>query len=318
MALTDESNNNGFFMPVAPAYGGGYGNNGGFFGGDWAWILLLLLIGGNGWGFGGGFGGGMMWPMMMGGMNGFGLDYLYPWLNNSQHISDGFRDQQLQSSVNGLQNSITSGFGDVQLGIAGVNQNICQTGNAITGAINNGFNSAEIAANGRQMANMQQGFAAQTATAQGFNNVQSQLAQCCCDNRLAAAENKYVLATEACATRTASAENTRDIIDATNRTGQAILDKLCALELDGVKGQLAAAQRENVGLQNQLNMAALRESQTAQNAFIQQGFANEVDALYNRLNSCPVPTTPVYGRTPIFTCGGQNMGCGCAGNAFAN
>ena len=118
------------------------------------------------------------------------------------------------------------------------------------------------------------------------------------------------MATEACADRTAAATNTRDIIDAQTRGTQAILDKLCALELDGVKGQLAQAQRENVGLQNQLNMAALRESQTAQNAFIQQGFSNEVDALYNRLNSCPVPTTPVYGRTPIFTCG-NNGGCGC-------
>ena len=108
--------------------------------------------------------------------------------------------------------------------------------------------------------------------------------------------------------------NTRDIIDSQTRGIQTIMDKLCALELDGVKNQLAQAQRENVGLQNQLNMATLRESQTAQNAFIQQGFANEVDQLYNRLNSCPVPSTPVYGKTPIFTCGGN--GCGCGG-AFA-
>ncbi len=49
-------------------------------------------------------------------------------------------------------------------------------------------------------------------------------------------------------------------------------------------------------------MATLRESQTAQNAFIQQGFSDEVDQLYNRLSNCPVPSTPVYGRTPIFTC----------------
>ena len=55
-------------------------------------------------------------------------------------------------------------------------------------------------------------------------------------------------------------------------------------------------------------MADLRASQTAQNAFISQGFANEVDQLYNRLSNCPVPSTPVYGRTPIFTC---NNGCGC-------
>ena len=298
MALTDENSGVGTTMLVQPT---GYGNGGsGFFGNDFAWVLLLLLIGGNGWGFGGGFGGGM-WPMMMGGaMNGFGLDYLYPWLNNSQHISDGFRDQQLQTSIAGLQNSVTSGFGDVQLGIAGINQNLCQTGNAITGAINNGFSSAEIAANARQMANMQQDFAMQTA-----------LQNCCCENRAGLADLKYTVATENCADRTQSMQNTRDIIEAQTRGTQQILDKLCALELDGVKGQLAAAQRENVGLQNQLNMAALRESQTAQNAFIQQGFSNEVDALYNRLNSCPVPTTPVYGRTPIFTCPGQNTGCGC-------
>ena len=110
-------------------------------------------------------------------------------------------------------------------------------------------------------------------------------------------------------------QNTRDIIESQNRGTQAILDKLCALELDGVKGQLAEAQRENIALQNQINMGALRESQTAQNAFISQGFANEVDALYNRLNSCPVPTTPVYGRTPIFTCN-NGCGCGCGGNGL--
>lgn len=298
------SENNGLFnMPVMPAYG--MGGNGGFGFGDgngW-WILLLLLLAGNGgWGFGGGFGGGMMWPMMMGGMGaGMGLDYLYPWLNNSEHISDGFRDQQLQTSVSGIQNAVTSGFGDVQLGIAGVNQNICQSTNGIQNALCQGFAGTTAAVTGAQnaiaqqlygneIASLNRSFAEQTANTAGFNGVQSAL----------------------CDVRYGSATNTRDIIDNQNRNSQAILDKLCALELDGVKGQLAQAQRENVGLQNQLNMAALRESQTAQNAFISQGFANEVDALYNRLNNCPVPTTPVYGRTPIFTCNGQpNYGCGC-------
>lgn len=298
MALTDE-NGTGMVMPVQPMYGSGYGNGGsGFFGGDWAWIILLLLIGGNGWGFGGGFGGGMM-PWMMGGaMNGFGLDYLYPWLNNSQHISDGFRDQQLNTQIGDLRSDVNRGFGDVQLGLAGIGRQICETGNGVTGAVRDGFYGAEIAANGRQIANMQQ-----------LYGIQSAQQECCCENRAAIADTKYTIATEACATRQANADNT-----------QKILDKLCALELDGVKNQLAQAQRENVGLQNQLNMAALRESQTAQNAFIQQGFSNEVDALYNRLNSCPVPSTPVYGRTPIFTCPGQTIGtgcgCGCGTGAF--
>jgi len=277
MALTDESGNS-MVMPVAPMYGnnGGFGNG---FGGDGWWILLLFILLGNGaWGgISGGFGGG---------------GELYPWMNQSNQINGGFRDQMLSNQLNGIQSSVTGGFNDVQM------------------ALCNGFAGVEQGANARQIANMQTAFAGQTAMAQGFNGVQSALANCCCENRLGIADLKYTVATENCADRTQSLMNTRDIIDSQTRGTQAILDKLCALELDGVKGQLAQAQRENVGLQNQLNMAALRESQTAQNAFIQQGFSNEVDALYNRLNTCPVPTTPVYGRTPIFTCNGNN-GCGC-------
>lgn len=277
MALTDESGNS-MVMPVAPMYGGNSNNGFGFGDGNGWWILLLFILLGNGaWGgFGGGFGGGE----------------LYPWMNQSNQINGGFRDQMLSNQLSGIQSSVTGGFSDVQM------------------ALCNGFAGVEQGANARQIANMQQGFAAQTAMSQGFNQLGSQFANCCCENRLGLADLKYTVATENCADRTQSLMNTRDIIDSQTRGTQAILDKLCALELDGVKGQLAQAQRENAGLQNQLNMAALRESQTAQNAFIQQGFSNEVDALYNRLNSCPVPTTPVYGRTPIFTCNGNN-GCGC-------
>jgi hypothetical protein len=144
-------------------------------------------------------------------------------------------------------------------------------------------------------------------TMQQLFGVQSAIADGSAKQLASAADLKYTIAAEECATRSASANNTRDIIDSQNRGIQTIMDKLCALELDGYK-------RENDQLRSQLNMAALRESQTAQNAFIQQGFSDEVDALYNRLNNCPVPSTPVYGRTPIFTC--QQNSCGCGG-AFA-
>jgi len=269
MALTDESNGSGFYMPVAPAYGGGYGSNGGFFGGDWAWILLLLLIGGNGWGFGG-FGGGFG-GAMMGADMGFGL---YPWLNNSEHISDGFRDQMIQTSISSLGDKITSGFGDVatQLcgGFAGVNAGIA-----------NAAAQSEISANARQMASMNQLF-----------GVQSALQQCCCDNKAGLADVKYTIATEACADRAAVTQGI-----------QTVLDKLCALELDGYK-------READNLRQQLNMAQLTASQTAQTAQILAGQSAEIDGVYNRLKNCPVPSMPVYGNTPIFTCGG-NTGCGC-------
>lgn len=296
MGILNGGNDTGFYMPVAPA-GYGNANGGGIFGGGdlWGFLLVLLLCGNGMWGGFGGMGG-MMWPAMMGGMGaGFGLDYLYPWLNNSEHISDGFRDQQIASQLQGIQGAVTSGFGDVQLGIAGINQNICQTGSGIAKAVSDGFYGAEIAAAGRQTANMQQLFGVQTAITGAAN-----------ENRAGIADVKYTIGTEACATRYANANNTRDIIDSQNKGIQTIMDKLCALELDGYK-------RENDNLRSQLNMATLRESQTAQNAFIQQGFADEVDALYNRLNNCPVPSTPVYGRTPIFTC--QNNGCGCGAYA---
>lgn len=277
MALTDENGGNNMVMPVAPMYGGG--NGGGFGGwgdGGW-WIILLFILLCNG-GWGNGFG-----------MGGYAADgaVLYPWMNQSNQINGGFRDQMINDNVTAirdgiaaLQTQLCNCCGDTQMAIANLGANI------------------EQGANARQMANMQTMF-----------GIQSSLQNCCCENRAGLADLKYTVATENCADRAASYQNTRDIIDSQTRGTQAILDKLCALELDGVKGQLAQAERDNVALQNQLNMAALRESQTAQNAFIQQGFSNEVDALYNRLNNCPVPSTPVYGRTPIFTC--QNNGCGC-------
>jgi len=273
MALTDE---NGMVMPVAPMYGGGYGGGMNCFGGDGWWILLLILFAGGGWG---GFGG-------FGGMGGFAADgaALYPWMNQAEITTSGFQNAATNQAISSLQNSVTSGFGDVQnslcAGFAGVNAGIA-----------NGFAQSEIAENSRQMANMNQMF-----------EIQSSLQNCCCENRANIADLKYTVATENCADRTQAMENTRDIIDSQTRGIQAILDKLCSLELDGYK-------RENDNLRSQLNMATLRESQTAQNAFIAQGFADEVDQLYNRLSNCPVPSTPVYGRTPIFTC--NNGGCNC-------
>ena len=296
MALTDENN---MVMPVAPMYGngGGFGNG---FGGDGWWIILLfVLLGGGMWGngFGGGFGN-------------MALGYDFPWLLNGQqginaNTNAGFNQAATNAALGDISNAVTAGFGNVQT-------SLCSGFAGVNASINGAQNALAQQMYGNQIADLERSFAAQTASTAGMSAIQSQLAQCCCDNRMATADTKYALATEACATRTANTENTRDIIDAQTRGTQAILDKLCAIELDTVKTQLAAAQRENVGLQNQLNMANLAASQTAQNALIQQGFSNEVDALYNRLNTCPVPTTPVYGRTPIFTCGNQGCGCGVA------
>lgn len=283
-----DDSTNSMVMPVSPMYGGNGGGFGGF-GNDGWWIILLLLCGWGGMGFGG-FGGGAMWPMIGMGMmdGGFGL---YPWLNNSEHISDGFRDQQTNAAIAGIQNSVTSGFGDVAT-------QLCGGFAGVTAAVNGAQNAVAQQLYTNQIADLERSFAAQTASTQGMNAIQSQLAQCCCDNRAATADLKYTIATEACADRAAVQNGI-----------QTVLDKLCALELDGYK-------READNLRQQLNMAQLQASQTAQTAQILAGQASEIDGVYNRLKNCPVGTVPVFGNQPIFTCGG-NSGCGC-GNGFVN
>ena len=279
-----------------PMYGNGFGNG---FGGDsgWLWFIIILAMMNGGWGFGGGFGGGV------------GMDVMYPWLSNGQkeimnNTNDGFNSLHVSNQIEGVRD-----------GVNGLTNQLCNSTASVTQAINSGFANAETSANARQIADMQQAFNSQIATLQGFNTLGSQFADCCCENRLANCQTQNIIQNEGNATRFADANNTRDIITNATSNTQAILDKLCQLELDGVKAQVEAKNDKIADLQRELSMADLRASQTAQNAFISQGFANEVDQLYNRLNNCPVPTTPVYGRTPIFTC--NNNGCGC-GSAYGN
>ena len=141
-----------------------------------------------------------------------------------------------------------------------------------------------------------------TNIANSFTNLASNFQQCCCDNKLAVADLKYTVATENCADRQALNEGIRDVIASNTANTQAILDKLCQQEIDA-KNDLIAT------LRSQLSMADLKASQIEQTAAIKAGQVAEIDALYNRLSNCPVPSTPVYGRVPIFTCNGN--GCGC-------
>ena len=296
MALTDE-NGTGMVMPVAPMYGGGYGNNGGFgnFGGDWGWIILLLLIAGGGWGNGfGGFGGGV---------SGFAADgaMLYPWMNQAEITSDGFRDQMMNSNITSIRDGVSNlstqlcgCCGDMQMalanGFAGVQQSLCSGFAGTTAAVTGAQNAVTQQLYTNELSSLNRSFAEQTANTAGFNSVNTGVA-----------DLKYTVATEACADRAAINDALRDVIAANTASTQKILDQMCQDKIDAKNDEIAQ-------LRQQLNMASLRESQTAQNAFIAQGFSNEVDQLYNRLNNCPVPSTPVYGRTPIFTC---NSGCGC-------
>lgn len=283
------SENNGMYMPVAPAYMSGC-NNG--FGDDWSsWVILLLLFGmfGNG-GWGNGYGNNQ-------------LGYDFPWLLNSNNrtvdsVTNGFDNAAITSQLGDIQGAITNGFANNATalcgGFAGVNATVNSAQNAI---------AQQLYTN--QIADMNQRFTDAITQTNQMNNLAAGLQNCCCENRAGLADLKYTVATENCADRAAVADGIRDVIAAQTASTQKILDQLCQDKIDAKNDEIARLRQE-------VAMKDLAASQTAQNAFIQAGFSNEVDNLYNRLNSCPIPSTPVYGRTPIFTCNNNGFaGCGC-------
>ena len=137
---------------------------------------------------------------------------------------------------------------DVQRGF---DQNAIMTGlTGINNAITSGFATAEL---GRVTAN--------TDLLQTLWGMQSQQQNCCCENRAAIADLKYVISTEACADRAAVTNGVRDIIANQTAGIQMIMDKLCDQEIQGLQTTI-------LNLQNQLNNANLAASQTAQTAQI--------------------------------------------------
>lgn len=309
-------------MPY-PVYMGGQGggNNGGFGDGNGWWLILVIIIiaalgGGwgnnNGGGNGGMFGGGAPIIVNDGGSNGGAVQRGFDQaatMSGLYGIQSGISalSTQLCGCCCDMQGTVNNGFSNVQQslcsGFAGVNATVTGAQNALT---------QQMYTN--QIADMERSYAAQTANSQGLNALQSALAQCCCDNRLATESLRATVLSENCADRYEAAQNTRDIVDAIRGGNQTILDKLCQLELDNYKTQLASAQRDNAALQNQVILATERADRTAQTGVI-------IDGVYNRLATCPVDTTPVYGRQPIFVCPQQvnpnnNCGCGCNGNGF--
>ena len=235
-------------------------------------VMPVTPFGGNGFG-NSGWGDGSFWIILLfiilggwgNGFGGYGNGGGVGFVDSS--VQRGFDQASIMNGLTGISNNVVSGFGDVQTALCA------------------GFNGVEIGANARQMANMQSMF-----------DLQSQLASCCCENRLATADLKYTIASEECSTRANNTANT-----------QAILDKLCQLELDGVKAQIEAKNDRIAELQTQLNMANLAASQTAQTGKILADNAAQTVALEQYLNPVPVPAYIVQNPN----CCAQNTGCGC-------
>lgn len=282
-------------MPVAPM--GNYGASGDGFGwggnGAW-WLLVLFLFAANGNGFGWGNNGG----------NG-AVPYM---MNNSTNadIQRGFDQQSVMGSLGDISSNLCNGF-------AGVNQSLCSGFAGVNATINNGFNAAESANNARQIANMQQAFASQTAITGGLTNLQSQLAQCCCDNRLATANLNSTILSENCADRQALSDGIRDVIanqtantqaliNQTTQAVQGVYDKICQLELNAKNDRIAE-------LQNQLTAANTAALVGAQTSRVLADNAAQTQALEQYLNPAPIPAYVV--QNPNCCSNQYYTGCGC-------
>ena len=273
--LATNNGNNGFYpYPVYPMMGG-FGGNGGFGGyGDGSWIWIILLFALFGWGNNGNGNGGFF--------GGNSFDDGYAWLSNGQkeimqNTNQGFDTLHLSNQLEGTRDGIYS-----------LSNQLCNCCADINGNISNGFYNTEISANNRQMANMQQHF-----------DLSRQFADCCCENRLATQDLKSTVISENCADREVLREIGQNILVNQTANTQKIIDEIFRDRLDEKQDKIEALNRE-------LLLKNLEASQISQTDTITRN-------IYNELVNCPIPSTPVYGRTAIFSCP-QNNGCGCGFN----
>lgn len=333
MAFTDNGNNTGMYMPVAPMgygmnpmmYGGmngmGFGNGWGYEG-MW-WIIILFLICGWGWGGNngnraggsGGYGGGVDTLAIgsIGGSSGY-----------REALQNGFDQQNTMMTLDNINTGMNSGF-------AGVQNALCNGFNGVNSNISNGFASAEISANNRQMANMQQQFNTQTAITAALNGIQAQQADCCCEQRLATANLNSTILSEDCATRATVTNginqllvnennNTQRLIDNNNQGIQTIMDKICQLEIAGIKQNY---ENRIETLQNALTEARLSAqslatsaARTAQTAEIIANNNSQTLALEQYLAPPARPAWVVPNPNANYGTGCyNNYYTGCCGNA---
>lgn len=182
-------------------------------------------------------------------------------------------------------NDVQSGFDQAAI-VSGIN--------GITSAISNGFAGAEIS-----RANTLASITNQ------MNTIAMNQQNNCCENRANIADLKYTVATEACQDRSVIAEALRDVIAANTASTQRILDQMCQDKIDSKNEQIQ-------NLQNQLAMANLAASQTAQTAQLLADNARQTAVLEDYLN--PVARPAFLVQNPNCCAQNYGYGCGCGMN----
>ena len=210
-------------------------NNGGFGGNNWIWILFLWLIWGNyGWGNNG-----------MGG-NGF----------LSNQISNDTGRELLMTAIQGNGTSIQNLANLLNTEVQTVQNGIFTLNNAITSV------GSQVGMSGLQI---------QNAIQSGDAALASQICQCCCENRLAIANQTNALQSQMASNQAAdqlavcqqtntlstqSERNTRTITDAINAQSVMINDKFCDLEKRELQDKINALTADNALLRANADNAA--------------------------------------------------------------
>lgn len=246
--------------------GGNCRNDGGMWGdnGWWAIILFAMIFGWGNGGWGGGFGG------------------------NSAGLNGALTRADLCQDMN---------FGQLENGVRGISQGICDSTFALNNTIVNGFNGVGNAVCNLGYEQAQLHNATQVAIMQGNNALQAQLAQCCCDNRTGQMNIINSMERGFCQANYNDATNTTAIIQNAHNDTDRVLAKLDAMEM--------ARKDETIfALREKLSAADLAASQAAQNNY-----------LVNALRPCPIPAyiscNPWASQAPYGSCGSYGSGCGC-------
>lgn len=241
-------------------------NNGGFGGNNWIWILFLWLVWG--WGGNGAWGNGM-------GGNGF--------LSN-QLANDSGREL-LMNAIQGNGNAIRDLAGMLNTEVSTVQNGIFTLNNAITSV------GTQVGMSGLQI---------QNAIQSGNASIASQICQCCCENRLAIANQTNTLQAQAAANAAAdqlsvcqqtntlvsqAERNTRDITDAINAQSVMINDKFCDLEKRELQDKINTLTADNALLRSNIN-------NDRQTTFINSKF-NEIENQLIAIKSAQPNTVPV-------------------------
>ena len=240
-------------------------NNGGFGGNNWIWILFLWMIWG--WGGNGNWGGN--------GSNSF----------LSNQIANDSGRELLMNAIQGNGNSIRELASLLNTEVSTVQNGIFTLNNAITSV------GTQVGMSGLQI---------QNAIQSGNASIASQICQCCCENRLAIANQTNTLQSQMATnqasdqlavcqqtnTLTTQAErNTRDIVDAIQNQSVMINDKFCDLEKRELQDKINSLTADNALLRSNANNAA-------QSAFINEKF-NIVNTELAAIKAAQPNTVPV-------------------------